>query len=98
MAALTLVLDTTTFTYFAELHRALKAPSLRRYLSRTQADEIAHGVDEHLNFPVDLALAQRTPKGTVYVYRSDKLAFSIDQRGAFSWPTSASTHKKPCTS
>lgn len=96
MADLNLILDTTTFTHFAELHRTLRAVPLRPYITRTQGDEIAHSVDERCQFPVDLALAQRTPKGTVYVYVDDKLMFTIDQRGAFAWPKVAATQKKPC--
>lgn len=96
MADLNLILDTATFAHFAELHRTLRAVQLRPYLSKTQGDEIAHSVDERFPFPVDLALAQRTPKGTVYIYIADKLAFTIDQRGAFAWPKVAATQKKPC--
>ena len=80
------ILLPTTFTSFAELHRTLRAIALRPYLSKTQGDEIAHNVDERCQFPVDLALVQRTPKGTVYVYADEKLVFQIDQRGAFGWP------------
>lgn len=96
MADLNLILDTTTFEHFAELHRTLRAPALRPYLSKTQGDEIAHNVDDRCKFPVDLALAQRTPKGTVYVYAADRLVFTIDQRGTFAWPTVARAQKKPC--
>lgn len=85
MAKLNPILLPTTFEHFAELHRALRAVPLRPYLSKTQGDEIAHRVDERCPFPVNLSLAQRTPKGTVYVYADDKLIFQIDQRGAFSF-------------
>lgn len=92
MAKPALIFDTTTFIHFVELHRALRAVELRQYITKTQGDEIAHAIDERFSFPADVALAQRTPKGTVYVYLDDKLAFLIDQRGAFSWPPV--THKE----
>ena len=80
------ILPPTTFTHFAELHRTLRAVALRPHISKTQGDEIAHSVDERCQFPVELSLAQRTPKGTVYVYANKQLVFQIDQRGAFSPP------------
>lgn len=91
MAKPTLIFDTKTFPHFVELHRALRAVELRQYITKTQGDEIAHAIDERFSFPANVALAQRTPKGTVYVYLNDTLAFLIDQRGAFSWPSA--THK-----
>jgi hypothetical protein len=80
------ILRTTTFEHFAHIHRALRAVEMRQYISKTQGDEIAHGVDNNGRFPVDVSLVQRTPKGTVYVYIDDTLTFQIDQRGAFSRP------------
>ena len=80
------ILKHTTFGFFQELHLALRAVSLRAFISKTQGDAIAHSVDGQTQFPVDVALAQRTPKGTVYVYLDGELSFQIDQRGAFSRP------------
>ena len=86
MAKCELLLSPTTFTHFAQLHRALRAVSLRPYITKTQGDAIAHSVDERAQYPVALALMQRTPKGTVYVFFGREHVFQIDQRGAFSRP------------
>jgi hypothetical protein len=80
------ILRATTFEHFAHIHRALRSVEMRQYISKTQGDEIAHGVDNLMQFPVDVSLVQRTPKGTVYVYCNGEPTFQIDQRGAFSRP------------
>ena len=87
MAKLQTILPFATFTHFAQLHSALRSVELRKLITKTQGDEIAHGVDEKAQYPADVSLVQRTPKGTVYVYVNDKLLFLVDQRGAFSWPS-----------
>jgi hypothetical protein len=79
-----LLLNTTTFDHFAAIHKAMRSPAFKPFITKTQGDAIAHGVDETIGFPAEIALEQRTPKGTVYVFKGRDLAFLIDQRGAFS--------------
>lgn len=78
-----LLLNTTTFEHFAAMHKAMRSDPLKPFLTKTQGDAIAHGVDETIGFPADIALEQRTPKGTVYVFNGRTLVFLIDQRGTF---------------
>jgi hypothetical protein len=78
-----LLLNTTTFDHFAAIHKAMRSDPLKPFLTKTQGDAIAHGVDETIGFPADIALEQRTPKGTIYVFNGRALAFLIDQRGTF---------------
>lgn len=87
MASKTRIFAPQPFTNFAELHLALRAKDLRPFISRTQGDEIAHTIDERAKFPVTVALDQRTPKGTVYVYVEGILKFTINQRGEAGYPT-----------
>jgi len=84
MSSKAVIFQSTTVAHFAELHRLLRAHDLRKLISKTQGDEIAHCIDERVKFPVVVMLEQRTPKGTVYVHLDGALRFTIDQRGAFS--------------
>ena len=92
MASKTCIFAAQTFTNFAEFHLALRTKALRSFISRTQGDEIAHTVDERGGFPVTVALDQRTPKGTVYVYLNGVLKFTINQRGESGYPTNTGKH------
>ena len=83
MSSKSVIFQSTTVAHFAELHRLLRGHDMKKLISKTQGDEIAHCIDERAKFPVTVMLEQRTPKGTVYVYLDDALKFTIDQRGAF---------------
>jgi hypothetical protein len=92
MASKSRIFAPQTFTNFAEFHLAMRAKELRPFISRTQGDEIAHTVDERGGFPATVALDQRTPKGTVYVYLDGVLKFTINQRGEAGYPTNTGKH------
>lgn len=93
MASKTTILANTPVEHFAQLHRVMRAPALKPYITKTQGDAVAHAVDERSRFPLVISLDQRTPKGTVYVYVNDDIFCTIDQRGAFSWPSLADKNR-----
>ena len=93
MASKTTIFTETPVQHFAQLHRMLRAPALKPYLTKTQGDAIAHAVDERAAFPASVSLDQRTPKGTVYVYVNGAILCTIDQRGAFNWPSLADKNR-----
>ena len=93
MASKTTILANTPSDHFAHLHRVMRTPALKPYITKTQGDAIAHAVDERAVFPLVISLDQRTPKGTVYVYINDAILCTIDQRGAFSWPSLADKNR-----
>ena len=93
MASKTTILDNIRVEYFAQLHRAMRAPALKPYITKTQGDAIANAIDERAAFPLVISLDQRTPKGTVYIYTNDDIFCTIDQRGAFSWPSLADKNR-----
>jgi hypothetical protein len=84
MSSKTVIFQPTVVSHFAELHRLMRSHDMRKLISKTQGDEIAHCIDSRAHFPVTVMLEQRTPKGTVYIYLNGTLKFTIDQRGAFS--------------
>ena len=75
------ILKTTTFTNYAALHKATRAPELRQLITRTQGDAIADACDRFLPGAPDIMLNQRTPKGTIYLLIDGALHCTIDQRG-----------------
>ena len=75
------ILKTTTFTNYAALHKATRAPELRQLITRTQGDAIADACDRFLPGAPDITLNQRTPKGTIYLLIDGALHCTIDQRG-----------------
>ena len=81
MANQTTILKTTTFTNYAALHKATRAPELRHLITRTQGDAIADACDRFLPGAPDITLNQRTPKGTIYLLIDGALHCTIDQRG-----------------
>lgn len=81
MANQTTILDTTTFTNYAALHKATRAPELRQLITRTQGDAIAEACDRFLSGAPDITLKQRTPKGTIYILIEGELQYTVDQRG-----------------
>ena len=81
MASQTTNLKTTTFTNYAALHKATRAPELRQLITRTQGDAIADACDRFLPGAPDITLNQRTPKGTIYLLIDGALHCTIDQRG-----------------
>lgn len=81
MANQTTILGTTTFTNYAALHKATRAPELRQLITRTQGDAIAEACDRFLSSAPDITLNQRTPKGTVYILIDGELQYTVDQRG-----------------
>lgn len=93
MASKTTILENTRVEYFAQLHRVMRAPALKPYITKTQGDAIANAIDERAAFPLFISLDQRTPKGTVYIYADDAILCTIDQRGAFSWPSLADKNR-----
>ena len=93
MASKTTILENIRVEHFAQLHRVMRGVALKSYITKTQGDAIAHTVDERAAFPAVISLDQRTPKGTVYVYVNDALICTIDQRGAFSWPSLAEKNR-----
>ena len=84
MANQTTILKTTTFTNYAALHKATRAPELRPLITRTQGDAIAEACDRFLLDAPDIALMQRTPKGTIYILIDGELQYTVDFRGAIS--------------
>lgn len=84
MANQTTILKTTTFTNYAALHKATRAPELRPLITRTQGDAIADACDRFLRDAPDITLNQRTPKGTVYILIDGELQYTVDQRGTIS--------------
>jgi hypothetical protein len=93
MASKTTILTNTQVEHFAQLHRVMRGIALKPYITKTQGDAIAHAADERSRFPLVISLDQRTPKGTVYIYINDALLCTIDQRGAFSWPSYAEKNR-----
>lgn len=81
MASQTTILKTTTFTNYAALHKATRAPELRQLITRTQGDAIADACDRFLPGAPDITLNQRTPKGTIYLLIDGALHCTINQRG-----------------
>ena len=81
MANQTTILKTTTFTNYAALHKATRAPELRALITRTQGDAIADACDRFLPGAPDITLNQRTPKGTIYLLIDGALHCTINQRG-----------------
>ncbi len=81
MANQTTILKTTTFTNYAALHKATRAPELRHLITRTQGDAIADACDRFLPGAPDITLNQRTPKGTIYLLIDGALHCTINQRG-----------------
>lgn len=77
------ILNGARLEYFAQAHKLLRGAALKPYLTKTQADEIAHRLDETVGYPTFVTLDQRSPKGTVYVYAGPDPVFQIDQRGGF---------------
>jgi hypothetical protein len=71
------ILRANFFQTYGELHRKLR--TLKSELNTSQVDAIADACEKSL--PNEIALFQRTPKGTVYVHVDDECLFSIDQRG-----------------
>jgi hypothetical protein len=71
------ILRASFFQSYGELHRKLR--TLKAELNTSQVDAIADACEKLL--PNEIALFQRTPKGTVYVHVDDECLFSIDQRG-----------------
>lgn len=78
------ILKPTTFTNYAALHKATRAPELRALITRTQGDAIAEACDRFLHNAPDITLNQRTPKGTVYILIDGELQYTVDQRGTIS--------------
>ena len=81
MANQATILGATTFTNYAALHKATRAPELRQLITRTQGDAIAEACDRFLSGAPDITLNQRTPKGTVYILIDGQLQYTVDQRG-----------------
>ena len=81
MANQTTILGATTFTNYAALHKATRAPELRHLITRTQGDAIAEACDRFLSGAPDITLNQRTPKGTIYIMIEGELQYTVDQRG-----------------
>lgn len=81
MANQATILGATTFTNYAALHKATRAPELRHLITRTQGDAIAEACDRFLSGAPDITLNQRTPKGTVYILIDGQLQYTVDQRG-----------------
>jgi hypothetical protein len=81
MANQTTIMHTTTFTNYAALHKATRAPELRQLITRTQGDAIAEACDRFLSGAPDITLNQRTPKGTIYILIDGELQYTVDQRG-----------------
>ena len=81
MANQTTIMHTTTFTSYAALHKATRAPELRQLITRAQGDAIAEACDRFLPGAPDITLNQRTPKGTIYILIDGQLQYTVDQRG-----------------
>jgi hypothetical protein len=92
MANQTTILRTTTFTNYAALHKATRAPELRPLITRTQGDAIAEACDRFLHAAPDVTLTQRTPKGTIYVFIDGELQYTINFRGKISRAYDAGKH------
>ena len=92
MASQTTILKTTTFTNYAALHKATRAPELRQLITRTQGDAIAEACDRFLSAAPDITLNQRTPKGTIYILIDGELQYTINFRGVISRAYSTGKH------
>jgi hypothetical protein len=78
MANISTILASTTFDNYIQLHRELREPKMRAYITKAQGDAITDAC-EHF-FPNNFELRQRTPKGTVYIYVDNELQYLVDQR------------------
>lgn len=84
MPVKTCILAATTFFDFAELYRFLRSDAMRAKLTIGQVETLADIIDARL--PADVALEQRTPKGTTYCYVDDELIARVNAAGRYLVP------------
>jgi hypothetical protein len=78
MANISTILATTSFKNYIEFQHAMRAPELRKLISKSQSFAVIEACERF--FPNDFELQQRTPKGTIYIYVDDELEYLVDQR------------------
>lgn len=93
MASKSYILKTTTFANFANLYRFLRTAPMRALISSGQCETIADVIDASL--PADIALEQRTPKGTVYIYIDGDYFGTVSQNGTYAAPKGATSLGAP---
>lgn len=85
MASKSTILRATSFEDFASLFRFLRSPGMRPLLSLGQVETLADVIDA--NLPADVALEQRTPKGTVYITLDGDDYGTVNQAGRYLAPS-----------
>lgn len=93
MADKSTILRASRFDDFAAFFRFLRSADMRALVSSGQAETLADIVDARL--PADVALEQRTPKGTIYTHINGELFATVSQSGAVKFPKPRYIWNKP---